>query len=61
MVFIYYWYMENFIWPFKMSCDPKKITLSILTQLMGTLEFLISSEEFGITVPEFNYEVLFKT
>lgn len=53
--------MENFIWPFKMSCDPKKFTLSILTELMGTLEFLLSSEEFGVTVPEFNYEVLFMT
>lgn len=52
---------EKFHWPFKMFCNPEKLILSIPAELMGTLEFLISSGEFIVIIPEFNYEFLFKT
>lgn len=44
-----------------MSHSTKKLIMSILTELMGTLEFLIGSREFTIIVLEFNYEFSFKT
>ena len=53
--------MENFSWPFKMPCNLKNLTLSLLTELMGTSEFLIGTKGFSTIGPEFNYEVLFKS
>ena len=56
LVFVY----KNFIGHLTMSHSTKKLIMSILTELMGTLEFLIGSGEFTIIVLEFNYEFSFK-
>lgn len=51
---VLFWCTENFSWSFQMYCNPKILILSILTELMGTPEFLISSKEFSTIVSKFN-------
>lgn len=53
--------MNNFIYRFKTSFNPKKLVVNFVDELIGALEFQISNREFCVIIPEFNYGDLFKT